>query len=172
VTSLQEEQGVCFRSRVDAWLVIVIFAPLLAVIWKFGARLLVAPELSMSLAGALCLAVVGMIAWMFASTSYTVTESELVIRCGPMRSVVPLASIRRVRARIPSSRHRRCRCGGWRSTSADTIWPSCRLWTGTASWKRFVRAIPRSRARRREETPATSARGGNVGAYGRSIRAI
>jgi hypothetical protein len=48
--------------------------------------------------GALVFVLVGLIAWIFLRTGYIVTPSELIVRFGPFRWRVPLASIEEVSA--------------------------------------------------------------------------
>jgi uncharacterized membrane protein YqiK len=47
---------------------------------------------------ALALVVLGLVAWFFFSTRYTLTDSELVVRLGPFRLRVPLREVTSVRA--------------------------------------------------------------------------
>jgi len=82
-----------FRSKIDGPLVIVpvvlfVFAAMTVLgVWRG-----VAP-----IAAALIqLPVVGLIGWIFSATWYDVTESELVVRCGPFVNRLPLSAIRRI----------------------------------------------------------------------------
>jgi membrane protein YdbS with pleckstrin-like domain len=86
-----------FRSRVDLWLVAIIAIPLVVAFaatasqaWSHGPGAILAVIVGNAFA-------LGLVVWIFVDTSYTFTESELRIRCGPMRSTVALSAIQRVR---------------------------------------------------------------------------
>ncbi len=85
-----------FRSRIDAVVAVVLVTPVAVVAWTLigvarrGGESLMVPAL-------VCAVTTGLILWLLLDTSYTVTDTELRIRGGPMRVTLPLASIRRVR---------------------------------------------------------------------------
>lgn len=80
-----------FPSKIDAWLAILVFGPLSAVL----VNVLVSddghPVDFLIVAGALALA-----GWLFATTRYDVDGDALRITTGPMHTVIPLADIREV----------------------------------------------------------------------------
>ena len=82
-----------FRSKIDPPLLIVpvvligfAAAAVAGAVWR-GAPVAAALVL---------LPGVGLIGWIFSATWYDVTESELVVRCGPFVNRVPLSAIRRI----------------------------------------------------------------------------
>jgi len=86
-----------FRSRIDLALAAFIAVPLLV---AFGATGLGAWSYATVAVAAVVVvnaSVLGLVAWIFLDTSYTLTAADLLIRCGPMRETVPLTSIQRVR---------------------------------------------------------------------------
>lgn len=88
-----------FKSKVDAWLIIVIVAALLSPI----VVVLINPNVPRhpamgngTLFGIVLVSMLvpgGLIAWLFTTTDYTVTVTELVVRSGPISQRVPLGSI-------------------------------------------------------------------------------
>ena len=86
-----------FRSEVDTWF-IVLYAFLA---WRLGWPLLRALVTGGPVAPGLVVAAVvalGGIAYVAATTTYTLTEEAIVVRCGPSRTVVRLAAIQTIRA--------------------------------------------------------------------------
>ncbi len=84
-----------FRSRVDA----VVGALLLAPVVLSGGTivsLLRAGDDNLLIPGIVLVTATALVAWLLMDTSYTVTETELLVRGGPVRIRIPLASIRRV----------------------------------------------------------------------------
>ena len=84
----------CFPSKVDFWLAALpavgVVLPLVMVV-TIG---LSSGDWSVSvvvLGIVLCATV--FIVWLFVDTSYTVTDDSLLVRCGPLRQTIPLASI-------------------------------------------------------------------------------
>lgn len=83
-----------FRSKVDAWLLVVMVGAALAVFLSIrmaSAEGLLPPV--WVLAVILALTVV-LPVWLLAATHYTFTEEQLVIRSGPFRWRIPLRDIR------------------------------------------------------------------------------
>ena len=84
-----------FRSEVDVWFIVIsaIFVPLTATAaW----RLLTQGNF---FSGAVVLAAVGLWAWLFFGTAYEMTaDNRLVVRSGPVRRTIDLASVRAVKA--------------------------------------------------------------------------
>jgi hypothetical protein len=95
---------VTFKSKVDAWLVVVIGAALLAapVILLLNPNAPRHPPMGDGVAIMIGLAVVvlpgALIAWIFRTTEYTVTETDLLVRSGPISEKIPLASIKKISA--------------------------------------------------------------------------
>lgn len=87
-----------FPSKRDAWLVGVLLAGLGISCASLTASLLapepvpagIVPVVAILAAAAL------FVAWIWRATDYTLTSSELLIRCGPFRWRVPLAEIEEV----------------------------------------------------------------------------
>ena len=83
-----------FRSKVDSWFIgvvlFVVLVPLSIVVSVVAAgdgwRALLVPVVIMVVGAGLPL-------WMLADTSYTITDDELLVRCGPVRRRVPLGAI-------------------------------------------------------------------------------
>lgn len=86
-----------FRSRVDAWVPLVLFGPLVAAGWMILDRSRDVPDAELLLAGVVCAAVFALLAWIVLDTSYTLSGSDLIVRSGPVRATIPVATIRRVR---------------------------------------------------------------------------
>lgn len=85
-----------YRSRVDAVIALMLVTPICGV-----AYLLVAGRRdgvgTPTLLVATFAAVILLIGWIVLDTSYELTEAHLVVRSGPQRFRIPLATIRRVR---------------------------------------------------------------------------
>lgn len=86
-----------FRSRVDLWLPLVVFGPIGLALWFIISDYRIEANGTLLVAGAVCVGALALMLWIFVGTSYTVTETDLIIRSGPVRATLPLASIRRVR---------------------------------------------------------------------------
>jgi len=87
-----------YRSKRDAWILILMWAGMLLGI--FGAVVQFqgdSPLLQRALVLGLSVLVVAFVLSMLYSISYTIGDEELLIRCGPFKQRVPLASIDRVR---------------------------------------------------------------------------
>ena len=85
-----------FRSRIDPLLAAFVFVPLvittaLQVERAIGRGVMPSP-ISIGVTGL----VFALVAWIFAGTSYRVSDTMLTVRSGPMRVTVPLTDIRRV----------------------------------------------------------------------------
>jgi hypothetical protein len=88
--------AVTFRSRIDLGLAALIFGPLIAACGLVLQRAVARGQIpSMITVGTLA-ASIGLVAWIFATTAYRLTERELLVTSGPLRVRVPLAEIRRV----------------------------------------------------------------------------
>ena len=88
--------GVRFRSRIDgvigACLALPVILPLY-ILWTHRHDGVGTPWVIISVVAATA----AFVMWVVLDTSYTVTDTALVIRSGPQRVHVPLASIRRAR---------------------------------------------------------------------------
>lgn len=85
-----------FRSKVDAWLgAILIVTPILAVVSVLTNAVLQGGAV---LVFVLLLAILplGLPLWLLCATHYTLTPTQLAIRCGPFSWQVPLKDIRAV----------------------------------------------------------------------------
>ncbi len=85
-----------FRSRVDPLLAALIFVPM-----ALGFAMLIARAFSNNKSLGIVAPIVfgfaiGLVVWIYADTSYRITDTDLLVRSGPLRVSVPLAQIRRV----------------------------------------------------------------------------
>jgi hypothetical protein len=83
-----------FRSRIDAWLGVLVFGPFVVGFWFTVRDYLSAPHWAFLLGAGMCVLALVVCGWLFLGTSYTVTAADVIIRCGPMHITIPLASIR------------------------------------------------------------------------------
>ena len=90
-------EAIRFRSRIDAWLIVVLFGPLGAALWGIASRYRDDPTWGRIRVGLLLLGVTALMLWIVLDTSYLLSASTLPIRTGPLRWAVPCKSIRRVR---------------------------------------------------------------------------
>jgi hypothetical protein len=81
-----------FRSKIDWWLAALVIAPVVLI-----AALLLAGVSEPWVLG-LTLVPQGLVLWIFARTFYVVTHDALLVRSGPFRWTIPLASIRALSA--------------------------------------------------------------------------
>ncbi|MGH7887696.1 MAG: PH domain-containing protein [Candidatus Binatia bacterium] len=93
-----------FRSKVDLWLVIVAVA-VPVVMLEFILEGLNTPEkFAELLALVIVVAVLGIFAWLYFSTRYTITGDFLLVKAGPFSWVIPIEDIVSVEpTRNPSS---------------------------------------------------------------------
>jgi len=87
-----------FRSRIDWWLAAIVLGALGSAAWGVGLELWRKPTTGNGVAAVVTGLVLALAIWVFASTAYDVGPAELVVRSGPLRARVPIASIRRVSA--------------------------------------------------------------------------
>lgn len=87
-----------FRSRIDWWLAALVFGALGSAAWAVGLELWREPTPGNWVAAVVTGVALALAIWIFASTSYDVGPAELIVRSGPLRARVPIASIRRVSA--------------------------------------------------------------------------
>jgi hypothetical protein len=89
-----------YKSKVDAWLAAiaigpgVLMVPVMIFATRAGSRI---DATSVAIAAVVLLTAVAIPLWIFASTSYEVTRESLIVRCGPVRSTIPLTSIRAIK---------------------------------------------------------------------------
>ncbi len=86
-----------FRSRIDAWVPLVLFGPTGLAIWLVVKKYGILPSTELIVAGVVCVAVFALMLWFFLDTSYAITDTELVVRSGPVRATIPISAIRTVR---------------------------------------------------------------------------
>jgi hypothetical protein len=85
-----------FRSRIDPLLAAFVVVPIGGVIGLVVQRVIVRGQSPSAVTvGALVLSI-GLVAWIFATTSYRFTERELVVQSGPLRVRVAFDTIRRI----------------------------------------------------------------------------
>lgn len=85
-----------FRSRVDWWLVAIVFVPMALACWGSARALYDSRSTDNWVAVGISWSVSALVTWLFVSTAYEVGPTDLVIRAGPLRESVPIASIRRI----------------------------------------------------------------------------
>lgn len=85
-----------FRSRIDWWLAVLIFGVLGLAAWRVGAAVWRTPTPEHWVAASVTALVLAITIWFFATTAYDVEAETLVVRYGPIRERVPIASIRRI----------------------------------------------------------------------------
>ena len=85
-----------FRSRIDWWLAALIFGVLGLAAWRVGAAVWSKPTPGNWVAAGVTAVVLAISVWFFATTEYEVDAESLVVRSGPIRERVPIASIRRI----------------------------------------------------------------------------
>jgi hypothetical protein len=92
-----------FRSKVDAWLAIVLFGVVGFQLWAAFSLVRSGTPAAWTSVPLLLLGS-AFIVWIFATTSYVITDTELLVRSGPVRRRIPLVEIRTiVRTRNPLS---------------------------------------------------------------------
>ncbi|MDX2206284.1 MAG: PH domain-containing protein [Gemmatimonadales bacterium] len=84
-----------YRSKIDAWLVIVFLAPSVLLLALMPVSTAGSAILIVALTDLLILALG---AWLVLTTGYTIGSDELIVRCGPLTERVPLRSITGVSA--------------------------------------------------------------------------
>ena len=85
-----------FRSRIDLLLAAAVIGPVCLATGLVVRRSLASGQAPGGVALAVLGLSVGLVAWIFASTSYRFTDDALLVQSGPMRVKVPLTTIRRV----------------------------------------------------------------------------
>lgn len=79
-----------FRSKVDAWILLLPWSSLAALVLIDGQQ-------RVWLGIAMTVVSVSVEAWLILSTSYTLTDDALVVQCAALRVNVPLRAIRSIR---------------------------------------------------------------------------
>lgn len=85
-----------FRSKIDAWLALVLLASVIACLGIVVAAILTASLLALLILSPIILLGVVLPAWLLRSTYYVLDEGDLHVRSGPFRWTVPLDDIREV----------------------------------------------------------------------------
>ncbi|MFT3720128.1 PH domain-containing protein [Pseudorhodoferax sp.] len=86
-----------FASKVDLWLVLVLGAAALAVLWALARALAHAGSGGIAVAAVAAALAVGLPLWLLVDTRYELADGQLRVRCGPFRSAIALDQIRSVR---------------------------------------------------------------------------
>jgi hypothetical protein len=86
-----------FRSKVDAWLRLVV-AGGVGAMWLSAVRRIWAGRSIDALDVLVPLLATAFIVWVFSGTYYVITADVLIVHAGPIRRTVPLQSIQRLRA--------------------------------------------------------------------------
>jgi hypothetical protein len=93
------DDTLAFPSKIDVWIPAIIVIGLLSgpVLISMGARhtAMTGPILIVVVIGLAFPA--GLLVWMYLSTRYVISGSELTVTCGPLKVVVPIDSISRIR---------------------------------------------------------------------------
>ena len=84
-----------FQSKVDRWLVLILAASALLVLFGVGAAARTG-EMSLAAAAATVLVAAGIPVWIFTTTRYELSSSTLLIRSGPFRWSIPVADIKSI----------------------------------------------------------------------------
>jgi len=93
-----------YRSKVDLWLVVVIAAVPIVLLEFILDGLNTPDKFAELLALVIVLAVLGIFAWLYFSTRYTITGDFLLVKTGPFSWVIPIEDIVRIEpTRNPSS---------------------------------------------------------------------
>lgn len=93
----EETAATYYPSKRDAWIVAVLWVALAAMAFGFATVMTApGPPLVRLGTGAALLAAAGLCIWIMNSTGYTLTEKELLIRSGPLRTRIDLESLDQV----------------------------------------------------------------------------
>jgi hypothetical protein len=92
-----EPDNQMFRSKVDAWLAVVVAGGLI-VMWLSPVRRIWAGRPVDALDIVVPFLATAFIAWVFRTTYYLVTADALIVHAGPIRRTVPLRLVQRLRA--------------------------------------------------------------------------
>lgn len=88
-----------FPSKVDWWLPVLMLAavvgPLISIVFGGSRHTPFTPATTLILAVSLVLPA-GLLVWMLVDTAYVIDGEDLRVHCGPIRVVVPIASITRI----------------------------------------------------------------------------
>jgi membrane protein YdbS with pleckstrin-like domain len=92
-----------FRSKVDGWLVAVIVG-ITTVVLEFFVEDFGVNGWGADLALLIVAGVLALIAWIYATTRYTISANNLLVRAGPFSWVIPIGEITRIEpTRNPAS---------------------------------------------------------------------
>jgi hypothetical protein len=97
---MSNQQSIRFKSKVDTWLAAVIVIALLIPTHLVFASQGVTRGNQLSLPEVVL--IIGLpyvlIIWFYSTTVYELTATELIVRAGPIRKVIPLDKLQRIRA--------------------------------------------------------------------------
>jgi|SRR5690625_652245 len=93
---LQSTMKNIYRSKIDAWLVIVLVVSMGIMLASVSTVLLSSPEQGRVVVLVSLVLAVGLPAWVFMSTRYVVSRRQLRVQCGPFRWKIPVADIVRI----------------------------------------------------------------------------
>lgn len=85
-----------YRSKVDAWLIVVLGFAMLAVLYSAGQTMLSNTPGAVAIAVLVAAVGVGLPAWLLLSTRYTLDASRLLVQSGPFKWTILLADIKNI----------------------------------------------------------------------------
>ena len=86
-----------FPSRIDRVLALIAFSPVVAAAWGIRSQATAGFSGELIIAAFVTAMVLLLLLWIYLDTSYALTATDLLIRGGPVRVTIPLATIRKVR---------------------------------------------------------------------------
>jgi Bacterial PH domain len=93
-------ESIRFRSRVDIWLVVLIFGTGIGSLIHLAYKLRVTGDSRLYTPFLIVIVSMAPLVWMFTQLSYIITDRELQVRGSIIRSTIPLSTVRSIR---PSS---------------------------------------------------------------------
>jgi hypothetical protein len=85
-----------FRSRIDPLLAALVFVPVLVVCGVVLQRAMARGQPPSGVTLATLVLSIGLVVWIFTTTSYRFVDRDLLVQSGPLRVRIPVAQIRRV----------------------------------------------------------------------------
>jgi hypothetical protein len=86
-----------YRSKIDSWLIALIVAVAIAHIWAVAKFVPSGDWATLTIFIPIAAVGLGLPLWVLFGTYYTLSPSSLDVRCGPVRSRVPINSIKEIR---------------------------------------------------------------------------